>query len=92
MTPADPAEPPRYRVRSRTRYATKRASGKNKRLKRKKRMKLWPFLLATRAGQKAIAIQMAIRMIVQSQKLLEARIMRTPPRRWCSTDEEATPS
>jgi len=38
------------------------ASGKNSRLSRKKPKKLWPFRAATRAGQKAIAIQMMMPM------------------------------
>src|SRR3954467_2512542 len=45
-------------LRSRTRYATISAAGKKTRLKRKKPKKLCPFRAATRAGQKAIAIQM----------------------------------
>jgi len=38
-------------------YATKRANGKKNRLNIKNSKKLCPFLPATRAGQKAIAIQ-----------------------------------
>ena len=38
-------------------YAAMSAAGKNTRLKMKNPMKLWPFRPATRAGQKAIAIQ-----------------------------------
>ena len=41
-----------------TKYATMRAAGKKTKLKMKYPMKLWPFRLAIRAGQNAIAIQM----------------------------------
>ncbi len=46
------------RLRGLTRYATMSAAGKKTKLKRKKRMKLWPFRPATLAGQNAMAIQM----------------------------------
>src|SRR5262245_63714063 len=41
------------------------AAGKKNRLKMKYPMKLWPFRLATRAGQNAIAIQMTANKIHQ---------------------------
>jgi hypothetical protein len=39
------------------RYANSSESGKNNKLNKKNPIKLWPLRAATRAGQKAIAIQ-----------------------------------
>jgi hypothetical protein len=64
------AQPPELtRRRSPTRYATINAAGKKTRLKMKKPMKLWPLRCATRAGQKAMATQKMIKMMVGSVQI-----------------------
>lgn len=49
-------------------YATIKANGKKIRLKMKKPKKLWPLRSATRAGQKAMAIQITAKI---SQLMVE---------------------
>ena len=45
-------------------------SGKNTRLSKKYRMKLWPLRAATRAGQNAMAIQMIKPMRPQANHMI----------------------